>query len=199
MSAVSTTDNILSMLICHSMLKLYFEIAYSRRFVTPEKRNQCVAKYLKGALKDRKYKSVKSSIRELLHYTRQPSANIEMKLKEVQQIIEVTQVSADEQTDLGKFMSILGKVDKITPLNSEPFDDEAVINPTDAYVDEGFLSDNFDAEGGAINRILLTVPSNKSEEVRNLIRDEGWQCLVSECQKYEHFEVLSLSTPSFKP
>ncbi|MDG3086376.1 hypothetical protein P7F88_09755 [Vibrio hannami] len=50
----------------------------------------------------------------------------------MQQIIEVSQVSSDEQTDLGQFMSILSRIDKITPLNSEQFQPSSITSLNDA-------------------------------------------------------------------
>jgi len=112
----------LSRLVCHGMIKLYLDIAYSVRKLNLKQRNHSVIRFLKSAIKRKCYKPVKSRIRELIHYGKEPSANMEERLREMEQVITLTKASADSDSDLYAFMSILTELEKFNPVTVDVYD-----------------------------------------------------------------------------
>lgn len=191
-SSESIKLDALSRLVDHGMIKLYLDMAYSIRQLNLEQRNRCVIRYLKSAIKKSCYKPVKSSIRELIHYGKRPRANMEEKLKEVDKVITLTRATADSDSDLCSFMSILNEIEKYSPVVVEEFSSaHCLANST--YLQKGFLVTQFSDEGNLLNRIAVYIPNIFKSEVENILRTHRWQLTESKTEQSESHDKVYFS------
>lgn len=174
-----------------AMLHLYFIVAYSERHMGVGKRNACLIKFFKQAVKSTGYKPVKSDIKGLIHYGRNQGADLEKKMDEVLSLTEKYTVSHNSDSDIAKFTELLEKV------NQHCHVDKDVLDETNAplYLDKRNVENAFDTTGTMIDKIKLLIPKNKSLEAKSLIETQGWHCVLShqsEDNEYQEWMYISL-------
>jgi hypothetical protein len=163
----------------NAMLHLYLTVAYSERYMGVDKRNACLMKYFKLVQKITSYKSVKSDIKGLIHYGRTQGGNLEKKMDELLSLTEKYTVSYSRDSDMAKFTGLLEKVNQQFHINSDVLDGTTSPLNNRLYLDKRNVESAFDATGGLINSINLLLPESKALEVKNLIENQGWNCVLS--------------------
>jgi len=174
LSVHTEQDALLAELICHSLLNLYLSITYQVGYVTVDKRTQLLLKYYKLALKNPRYKPLKSDIRGLIHYGRKNARNFEAKINEINDLSVQSDVVLRRDSDLLQFKSLLERLGEKYEFG-EVMAKEGELNTSAFYFDERSIESAFSINGNQIKPIKLVAPKAKWEGLCLYISQFGWK------------------------
>ncbi|MDB1122698.1 DUF2913 family protein [Vibrio algarum] len=189
----SDQDALFFDVVCHTMLNLYMEIAYSKRYIPPNKRSQILLKYLKHAMKRSGYKSVKNDIRGLIYFGRKNDLGFEAKLIEIQNLSERHPVNDSSSSDLSNFTQLLKALDSICSVSEEPLNVNELVLRQKLYLNQQNLVNAFNEKGQLISKIEVVLPEVNWEEAVRECRAHNWQLIkVNTYQKNHVVGLISL-------
>ncbi len=84
-------------IVTHALLHLLFKVSMSERFVPTAKRNEILVKYLKPKLNDKSLSNIRKDIKLMLNVARKKAGNLEMRLYQLNEQANRTQMAGVEK------------------------------------------------------------------------------------------------------
>lgn len=168
---VPLKDFLFADVICYTLLSLYMNVAYSKRYIPVKTRNDILLKQLKVYSKKQKYKSVKADVRRLIHYGRKSGLALEEKILEIQSLSTNQSIPISEGSDLSRFQEWLEALNNLCTIDTEGFVESKAISKDAVYLNREEVIASFDERGNLFESIKIYIPSDK------------WGAAVSSCER----------------
>jgi len=167
---------LLSELVCHALLSLYIDLAYSDKFVPTVQRTNTLIKRLKLLIQLDKYKPVKSEIRQLIHFGRNTKEDLELKLVELNDLRKT--YTPQGNSDLAKFRQALQVVTQHCEIELHTDIESVQLSNNKLLFDKEQVVTAFDSMGNLISPIQVYIPTTSSNIVADKFEKMGWLLLL---------------------
>lgn len=173
-----TNHQLLTTLVENSLLHLYFMVSGTRGFVSNDKRDAILAKFLKPKIKDPSYKGIKGEIKRLVLIQKRKGDFIEPRLI---QLYEMASSYEKKMTDAQKLFDLLvilheehGVDSRLYNETEGPADDENTIFILPEHIEYGF------GDGGEqLAPVSLLIKGGAFGDLETLVEQTGlFRCEV---------------------
>ncbi|MCG9575396.1 DUF2913 family protein [Vibrio tubiashii] len=152
-----------------ALLHLLFQVSASPRFVPTAKRNEILVKYLKTKAKDKHLVNIKKDIKLMLNIARNRNGNLEMRLYQLNEKANNTQVAGAE-----RLYSLLTYLYDEHGIESRLFEEGSEPEPEILYMLGDHIEHCFDSDNQQIAPLSMLIQSESAPQLEAIIKQQGW-------------------------
>lgn len=155
--------------VTHALLHLLCQVSANPRFVPTVRRNEILVKYLKVKIKDRHLANIKKDIKLMLNVARTRNGNLELKLYQLNEKANNTQVAGAE-----RLYSLLSYLYDEHGIESRLFEEGNKPEPEVLYMLEDHMEHCFDTHNQQVAPLSMLIQSEAAPELAGIIKKQEW-------------------------
>ncbi|ARC95124.1 hypothetical protein B6A42_27325 (plasmid) [Vibrio coralliilyticus] len=155
--------------VTHALLHLLCHVSASQRYVPTVKRNEILVKYLKSKAKDKHLANIKKDIKLMLNIARTRNGNLEMRLYQLNEKANKTQVAGAE-----RLYSLLTYLYDEHGIESRLFEEGSEPEPDILYMLGDHIEHCFDTDNQQIAPLSMLIQSESAPQLEAIIKQQGW-------------------------